>query len=97
FRLVLMPLLTEAVAASYLKIFSSTMTTLGAIIFLILPKNKVAVQVIFQSITHYAIGVPATLALLLSFVTLVLMGVFYVILNRKSITDKFMGVIQHEN
>ncbi len=97
FRLVLMPLLTEAVAASYLKIFSSTMTTLGAIIFLILPKNKVAVQVIFQSITHSAIGVPATLALLLSFVTLVLMGVFYVILNRKSITDKFMGVIQHEN
>lgn len=89
FRLVIMPLLTEAVSVSYLKIFSSTMTTLGAIIFLILPKNKVAVQVIFQSITHSEIGVPATLALLLSLITLILMGLFYMVVYRKSVIEKF--------
>ena len=41
------------------------MTTLGAIIFLLLPSNKVAVQSIFQIITSSERGMAAAMALLL--------------------------------
>ena len=55
------------------------MTTLGAIIFLLLPSNKVAVQQIFQIITSSAMGVAAAMALLLSLVTAVMLAVFRII------------------
>jgi iron(III) transport system permease protein len=57
------------------------MTTLGAIIFLLLPSNKVAVQQIFQTITSSAIGVAATMSLLLSLLTLILLLLFHFILD----------------
>lgn len=88
FKLIIIPMLKEAVSMSYLKIFSSTMSTLGAIIFLILPKNKVAVQIIFQSAANAALGITSTLALMLSLSTLLLMGIFYLILYRKNIVEK---------
>lgn len=97
FKLVIMPLLKEAVLTSYLKIFSSTITTLGAIIFLILPKNKVAVQIIFQSGTQSAMGVPSTLALMLSMLTLSFMGLFYVIVYGKQILEKLRRCSHYEN
>lgn len=96
-KLIIMPLLKEAVLTSYFKIFSSTMTTLGAIIFLILPKNKVAVQVIFQAGTQSAMGVPSTLALMLSILTLLLMGLFYIIVYRKQVLENLKGALHYEN
>jgi iron(III) transport system permease protein len=83
FFTVMLPLLKDGLYASFLKNFATTMTTLGAIIFLLLPKNKVAVQQIFQIITSSAIGEAATMALLLSLLSLILLGIFYLTFNAK--------------
>lgn len=79
------PLLMPAYEVSFLKIFSSTMTTLGAIIFLILPVNKVAVQQIFQIITSSDRGLASAMALSLSLTMLVFMGLFWLIMNLRKI------------
>ncbi len=61
------------------------MTTLGVIIFLLMPKNKVIVQVLFQSMTGgMNLGVPAVLSLTLSFLTLILMLIFNLIAYGKN-------------
>ncbi len=73
---IVFPLIAPAFRYSFLKIFSTTMTTLGAIIFLILPSNKVAVQSIFQTITSSERGVAASMAVLLSLTILMMLGVF---------------------
>lgn len=83
FCLVMIPLMKDAYFAAFLKTFSSTMVTLGAIIFLLLPKNKVAVQQIFQVITGSSAGKAASMSLLLSLLTLFLLGFFYIIFYRK--------------
>lgn len=83
YRYIIIPLLRDSFSNSYIKIFASTMTSLGAIIFLLMPKNKVIVQVLFQSFTGgMSLGVPAVLALTLSFITLLLMFVFKAIFYR---------------
>lgn len=73
---IVFPLIAPAFRYSFLRIFSTTMTTLGAIIFLILPSNKVAVQSIFQTITSSERGVAASMAVLLSLTILLMLGVF---------------------
>ena len=76
---IIIPILSPAFKTSFFKIFSTTMTTLGAIIFLLLPSNKVAVQTIFQTITGSERGVAAAMALLLSFTTAVMVAFFHLI------------------
>jgi iron(III) transport system permease protein len=83
---IIFPLLKPAFIAAFFKNFSSTMTTLGAIIFLLLPSNKVAVQQIFQIMTSSEIGDAAMMALMLSFVSLALLGLFQVLFNYKQIS-----------
>jgi len=73
---IMLPLLSPAFRTAFFKVFSTTMTTLGAIIFLLLPSNKVAVQSIFQIITSSERGVAASMALLLSLTTALLLGFF---------------------
>ncbi|MGM0380025.1 MAG: ABC transporter permease [Bacillota bacterium] len=76
FLTITVPLLKEAFYNAFYKNFSTTMTTLGAIIFLLLPSNKVAVQQIFQMITSSSIGVAATMSLILSLITLMFLLFF---------------------
>jgi len=84
YRRVTLPLLKDAFANSFIKVFSSTMTALGVIIFLLMPRNKVIVQVLFQSMTGgLNLGVPAVLALMLSLVTLGLMLLFQLMIYGK--------------
>lgn len=78
---IICPLLKEPFKSSFYKVFAQTMTTLGAIVFLLLPRNKVMVQKIFQIITGAEIGVAAVFSLALSFTTLILLGVFYLLLE----------------
>lgn len=78
-----LPLLSPAFYISFMKIFASTMTTLGAIIFLLLPKNKVAVQQIFQIITSSEIGLAASMSLSLSALMGTIMFIFYLITHYK--------------
>lgn len=82
---VIIPLLKEGFNIAFYKNLSTTMTTLGAIIFLLLPSNKVAVQQIFQTITSSAIGVAATMSLLLSLLTLSLLLIFHLVLDTNTV------------
>lgn len=79
FSEIALPLMAPAFSSAFFKNFSTTMTTLGAIIFLLLPSNKVAVQQIFQIITSSAMGVAAAMALMLSLTTAVMLAVFRII------------------
>ena len=81
FFTVSLPLLMPAYEVTFMKVFSSTMTTLGAIIFLLLPINKVAVQQIFQIITSSDRGLASAMALSLSMVMLIVMALFKVIIQ----------------
>lgn len=74
---VLTPLLKDAFMNAFLRIFSATMSTLGAIVFLILPKNKVIIQILFQRISSDPLGVCCFVAVMLSVTTLTLMLLFY--------------------
>ncbi len=76
---IVFPLIAPAFKNSFFRVFATTMTTLGAIIFLLLPSNKVAVQTIFQIITSSERGVAASMALMLSGVTITLLGIFYLL------------------
>lgn len=84
FKAITMPLLKDAFFSAFFKNFSTAMTTLGAIIFLITPGNTVAVQEIFQIITSSSVGDAAALALTLSFLILIFLGLFKLLFyNRK--------------
>lgn len=85
---IIFPLMKDAFFASFLKSFSSGMVTLGAIIFLLLPSNKVAVQQIFQIITGNMMGTAAAMALFLSVLTLTLLGLFYLIFYYDDLVKK---------
>lgn len=82
---IMFPMLKPAFNVAFLKNFTSSMTTLGAIIFLLLPKNKVAVQQIFQIMTSSEIGMGAMMALMLSLFSATLLGCFKIILNYKEV------------
>ena len=79
YREIVFPLLSPAFRNSFFRVFATTMTTLGAIIFLLLPSNKVAVQSIFQIITSSERGVAASMSIMLSLLTLLMLGLFYLL------------------
>jgi len=83
-----LPLLKPAFTTAFFKNFTSTMTTLGAIIFLLLPSNKVAVQQIFQRITSSEIGVASAMGLMLSLTSLIFLGIFYVLFHLKTMIGR---------
>ncbi len=91
---IMFPLLKPAFNAAFLKNFTSTMTTLGAIVFLLLPKNKVAVQQIFQIMTSSEIGAAAMMALLLSFLSLAFLAIFQLLLNYEEVFKHLREVRQ---
>ncbi|MBN2285834.1 MAG: iron ABC transporter permease [Tissierellales bacterium] len=78
---IMAPLMKDAFFASFIRAFTSGMITLGAIIFLLMPSNKVAVQQIFQVVNGGNIGAGAAISLTLSLLTLFLLGVFYTLFN----------------
>lgn len=81
-RDIVVPLMLPAFETAFIKNYSTTMTTLGAIIFLILPANKVAIQQIFQMITSSQTGVAASMAVTLSLMTGTLMLLFTLLFKK---------------
>lgn len=75
YRRIVFPLIAPAFKNAFFRVFATTMTTLGAIIFLLLPSNKVAVQTIFQIITSSERGVAASMSIFLSLITLLMLGI----------------------
>lgn len=84
-RTVSIPYMLPAFQTAFMKNMTSTMTTLGAIIFLLLPSNKVAVQQIFQIITSSEIGLAAAMSLSLSALMGVLLILFHVLIHYSNI------------
>lgn len=82
---VIFPILRPAFGMAFVRNFTSTMTTLGAIIFLLLPTNRVAVQQVFQVLRSSTIGAGAAMGLLLSLISLVSLLTFQLFLNHKKI------------
>lgn len=89
---IIFPILKPAFIAAFIKNFTSTMTTIGAIIFLIIPRNRVAVQQILQILTSSEIGVGAAMSIMLSSLSLFLVVIFLLIINYKAILKKLRGV-----
>ncbi|MDK9710122.1 ABC transporter permease [Acidaminobacter sp.] len=77
FTRVMMPALKDAFFSAFFKNLSTTMTTLGAIILLILPSNKVAIQLLFQTLVSSSIGGAAAMALLISMTNIALLVLFH--------------------
>ena len=95
---ILVPLLKDAFMNAFLRIFSATMSTLGAIIFLILPKNKVIIQILFQRISSDSLGVCCFVAVMLSVTTLGLMLLIYTAAYGKDILYQYRRKHRnHEN
>lgn len=94
---ILIPMLKDAFMNAFLRIFSSTMSTLGAIIFLILPQNKVIIQILFQIINSKSIGTSCIVALLLSGTTLAIMLLLYTAAYGKDLLYMHRRKRLHEN
>lgn len=77
FTHVMMPALKDAFFSAFFKNMSTTMTTLGAIILLLLPSNKVAIQLLFQILVSSSIGDAAAMALLISLTNIIMLILFH--------------------
>lgn len=69
---VVMPLLKPAFLVSFINTFTATMTTVGAIIFLITPSTRVATVEMFNVLRDGKYGLASVLACMLIFTTLII-------------------------
>lgn len=84
FKDVALPAMKPAFLLSFINTFTATMTTIGAIIFLVTPGAKVATVEMFDAIKTGDIGAGAVMANLIILITLVVnLGFSYIILGRK--------------
>lgn len=97
FYRVIAPLMKDAFYASFLRSFSNGMVTLGAIILLLIPSNKVAVQQIFQIITSSSTGDAAAMALVLSLMTCLFLGFYYMLFYSKDIIRRYIDKREEGN
>jgi len=68
---VILPLLSPAFLTSFINIFSSTMVTIGALIFLVSPGKEVATVQLFSAIKEGNLGVGSILANMIIFTTII--------------------------
>jgi iron(III) transport system permease protein len=83
-RGIIMPLLKPAFLVSFVNTFTATMTTVGAIIFLITPSAKVATVELFNVIREGKYGLAAVLACMIITATLLINVVFSRLLLRET-------------
>lgn len=77
------PLSKSGFYISFVNGFTSTMTTIGSIIFLVYPKQKLATMVMFDVIESGKYGVGSVIAFLIILICLVVNGLYYFLLSRK--------------
>lgn len=90
FRDITSPILKPAFEASMTKAISKNMVTLGAIIFFLLPSNKVAVQMIFQVLTSSSISEASALSVMLSFISILLVLALKIVFNGNHLKRIFL-------
>lgn len=80
---VILPLSKSGLYISFVNGFTSTMTTIGSIIFLIYPKQKLATMVMFDVIESGKYGVGSVIAFLIILICLMVNGLYYFLLSRR--------------
>lgn len=80
---IILPLSKSGLYISFVNGFTSTMTTIGSIIFLIYPKQKLATMVMFDVIESGKYGVGSVIAFLIILICLIVNGLYFLILSRK--------------
>ena len=89
---VIFPLSKSGLYISFVNGFTSTMTTIGSIIFLVYPKQKLATMVMFDVIESGKYGVGSVIAFLIILICLLVNGLYYFLLKRKEEKDVFRGI-----
>lgn len=88
FKDVILPALKPAFLLGFINTFTTTMTTIGAIIFLVVPGSEVATVQMFNAIKTGQVGVSAVIANMIILVTLAINLAFsYFILRPKKYDD----------
>lgn len=79
----ILPLSRSGLYISFVNGFTSTMTTIGSIIFLVYPKQKLATMVMFDVIESGKYGIGSVIAFLIIVICLIVNGLYYFFLKRK--------------
>ncbi len=80
---IILPLSKSGLYISFVNGFTSTMTTIGSIIFLIYPRQKLATMIMFDVIESGKYGVGSVIAFLIILICLLVNGLYYFLLSRK--------------
>jgi len=80
------PLSREALSVSFVNAFTTTMTTIGSIIFLIYPGQKVLTLVMFDVIQSAKYNVGAVIALLIIVICLTVNGLYRLWMRRTNVS-----------
>lgn len=80
---IIFPLSKSSLYISFVNGFTSTMTTIGSIIFLVYPQQKLATMVMFDVIESGKYGVGSVIAFLIILTCLIVNGLYYFLLSRK--------------
>ena len=82
-RDVIFPLSKSGLYISFVNGFTATMTTIGSVIFLVYPKQKLATMVMFDVIESGKYGVGSVIAFYIILTCLLVNGLYYLMLNRR--------------
>lgn len=80
---IILPLSKSGLFISFVNSFTSAMTTIGSIIFLVYPQQKLATMVMFDVIESGRYGVGSVIAFLIILTCLIVNGLYYFLLSRK--------------
>ena len=82
FKDVVLPLTRQSLFVSFINAFTSTMTTVGAIIFLVYPGQKVLTLVMFDVINSGKYDIGSVIALIIIVICLIVSGRYYLLSQR---------------
>ena len=80
---VVFPLSKRGLYVSFVNGFTATMTTIGSIIFLVYPSQKVATLVMFDVIESGKYDIGSVIAFYIIVICLLVNVIYYLVINRK--------------
>lgn len=83
FKDIVLPLAKESLFLTFVNGFTSSMTTIGSIIFLVYPAQKVITLVLFDVVQSGKYGVASVLSCLIIFTCLLINGLYYKLISKK--------------
>ena len=81
----IIPMSKDALSISFINAFTTSMTTIGSIIFLVSPGQKVLTIVMFDLIQSGNYNVGSVIAVLIIVICLIVNSLYLIILNRNNI------------